>query len=49
LTVDKNRNAILSAMMVAGKKEINNTFTGVMMGDIRNDNDTNIKSGLLGF
>ena len=33
LTIDNKNNTILSAKVVAGKKEDDNTFSGVMMGD----------------
>ena len=34
LTIDEKNGTILSTMMGAGKKEEDNTFTGVLMGDI---------------
>lgn len=34
LTIDEKNGTILSTMMGAGKKEDDNTFTGVLMGDI---------------
>lgn len=34
LTIDEKNGTILSTMMGAGKKETDNTFTGVLMGDI---------------
>lgn len=50
LTIDEKNGTILSTMVGAGKKEIDNTFSGVLMGDVQtaaNMNATGI--GLYGF
>lgn len=52
LTLDDKNNAILAAKMVAGSKDSNNKFSGVMMGDW--DGDDNEKeitksTGIYGF
>ena len=47
LVIDKTENKILSALIGAGKKETNNTFSGVLMGDFTKNGST--KTGLLGF
>lgn len=59
LTIDKDGNKILSALIGAGKKETNNTFSGVLMGDFTYktsietegsiETKTVKKTGLLGF
>ena len=59
LTIDKDGNKILSALIGAGKKEDNNTFSGVLMGDFTYktsietegsiETKTVKKTGLLGF
>lgn len=52
LKIDKANNAVLAAQMVAGSKDANNTFTGVMMGDwgkSGNNNNDIQNSGLFGF
>ena len=59
LTIDKDGNKILSALIGAGKKETNNTFSGVLMGDFTYKTSTKTegsietktvkKTGLLGF
>ena len=52
LQINKEKNAILSSKVVAGKKESDNTFSGVMMGDwtSKGDNNTDINNiGLFGF
>lgn len=52
LLIDENNNAISSASLVAGKKNIDNTFTGVVIGDIQNIEDSGgstIESGIIGF
>lgn len=53
LTIDEGNNAILAAKVVAGKKESDNTFSGVMMGEWRKSNDDNtessIENGIYGF
>jgi hypothetical protein len=50
--IDKANNIIMSARMVAGRKEDDNTFSGVMMGDWKGqDAETNIteNTGIYGF
>lgn len=47
LTFDEKNDIILSAMMGAGKKNNNNTFTGVLMGDIKGENSSLV--GLYGY
>lgn len=50
--IDKANNVIMSARMVAGRKESDNTFSGVMMGDWKGqDAETNIteNTGIYGF
>lgn len=47
LIIDKTENKILSALIGAGKKETNNTFSGVLIGDFTKNGST--KTGLLGF
>ena len=50
--IDKANNVIMSARMVAGRKENDNTFSGVMMGDWKGqDVETKIteKTGIYGF
>ena len=49
LTIDKENNIILAASMAAGKKEQDNTFSGVMMGDWSDDLDSETYTGLYGF
>lgn len=52
LKVDEKNNAILAAKFVAGRKESNNTFTGVMMGDWGTENaEQSIinNTGIFGF
>lgn len=47
LVIDEDGNKILSALIGAGKKDTNNTFSGVLMGDFTQNGS--IKTGLLGF
>lgn len=50
LTIDNDNNAILAAKVVAGKKESNNTFSGVMMGEWGDkETESSIKNGIYGF
>lgn len=55
LTIDENNNAILAAKIVAGKKDTDNTFTGVMMGDWRGNDSVDVEgaisehTGIYGF
>ena len=50
LTVDKAENKILASTIAAGKKETNNSFSGLLMGEVgkvNGDNDNDI--GLMGY
>lgn len=52
LKVDEGNNAILAAKIAAGKKNSDNTFSGVIMGDWgekTNEDSINKKTGLYGF
>lgn len=49
LLVDNGNNRIMSASMIAGTKDINNLFTGVVMGDLKNVDLNSNESGLYGF
>lgn len=52
LVVDNKNNYILSAMVGAGHKNTDNTFTGVIMGDygkLEDNNVSNSRTGLFGF
>lgn len=54
LKIDEDNNAILAAKVVAGRKENDNTFSGVMMGDWEHhekgeSTESAIETGLYGF
>ena len=52
LTLDEENGTILSTMLGAGKKNENNTFSGVLIGDIQggsNLNDTETLTGVYGL
>lgn len=50
LTIDEKNGTILSTMVGAGKKEGDNTFTGVLMGDIATGADINTaQTGVYGY
>ena len=49
LTIDENNGIILSTVMGAGIKEQDNTFSGVMLGDVKDIMDSTMKIGLYGF
>ena len=50
LTIDKEKNAILTRMLSAGVKDTKNRFTGVLLGDWSTQGDTSIDPiGLYGF
>ena len=51
LTIDENNGTILSKMVGAGKKNSNNTFSGVLMGDVQQGTGNNMvrETGLYGF
>lgn len=42
LTIDYENDTIMSAVMGAGKKEIDNTFTGLLIGDLPRVDDTDL-------
>lgn len=46
LTIDEKNGTILSAMMGAGIKNEDNTFSGIVMGDMGKVNDPNNKTGI---
>jgi len=48
LTIDKKNGIILSTVVGAGKKTANNTFEGVLMGEIQQENEIPLM-GLYGF
>lgn len=49
LTIDKNSGTILSTMIGAGKKDEENRFNGVLMGDVKDAISNIITLGLYGF
>jgi hypothetical protein len=50
LKIDNGNNYILSATVAAGKKDDNNTFTGVMIGTVGDStNSNNNETGFFGF
>ena len=50
LKIDEGNNAILASKMAAGRKETDNTFSGVIMGDWGEpDVEESYKTGLYGF
>lgn len=49
LQINEDEDYILSSMMVAGTKDSNNTFTGIMMGDLGKAEGNIRESGLFGF
>ncbi|MDD7753777.1 MAG: hypothetical protein PUJ51_04630 [Clostridiales bacterium] len=50
LTIDEKNGTILASMVGAGIKDENNTFSGVLMGDITQAFDDNHNGlGLYGF
>ena len=52
LQINEEGNYILSAMMGAGKKDSNNTFSGVLMGEIQglnSENENTFETGLFGY
>ena len=52
LTIDEENGTILSTMLGAGKKNQNNTFSGVLIGDIQGGsklNDTETLTGIYGI
>lgn len=49
LTIDNENGTILSTMIGAGKKESDNSYSGVLMGDVKCALDDVTKIGLYGF
>ena len=49
LVIDNDKNAILAKSMSAGRKETDNTFSGVMFGDWTEDNGDTKFTGIYGF
>jgi hypothetical protein len=53
MTLDNNNNYLMSALVGAGTKDLNNKFTGVIMGDIGqkldDDQISYEESGLFGY
>ena len=51
LQIDESGNKILASLIGAGKKEKDNTFSGVVLGDLTtmSEGETSIKTGVLGF
>ena len=51
LTIDENNGTILSKMVGAGRKNPNNTFSGVLLGDVQAGTGRNMETetGLYGF
>lgn len=50
LFIDKENNVILSAMLIAGSKDDENRFSGVVMGEIKGESDTSLRQqGLYGY
>ena len=50
LTIDEKNGIILSTMMGAGKKESDNSFTGVLMGDVKQGAGINAtRTGVYGY
>lgn len=50
LQINENDGTIMSTMVGAGKKNTNNTFSGVLMGDVRQGaNDTAAGMGIYGY
>lgn len=48
--IDEEENTILSAMIVAGSKDPNNNFTGIIMGNIQGGSDSSLQQhGLYGY
>ena len=49
VTIDEEAATIMATAMGAGHKNVDNSFTGVLMGDIQLNAQTGIDSGLFGF
>jgi hypothetical protein len=48
-TIDEDKGTILSTMIGAGRKTTNNTFEGILMGDITGEAGIKTGIGLYGF
>lgn len=49
ISIDNEGGVILSPQVGAGHKELDNSFTGVFMGDLKQSDGTEIESGLFGY
>lgn len=49
LSIDKDQGTILAPMIGAGKKNTNNQFSGVLMGDVKKADETISLTGLYGY
>lgn len=49
ISLNEDGGIILSPQVGAGHKEMDNTFTGLLMGSVREQNRDSIESGLLGY
>ena len=50
VSIDKNGNGVILAPQVgAGKKEDDNSFTGMLMGQVRESGNNSIETGLFGY
>lgn len=47
--LDENKGTILGTMFAAGRKTANNTFEGVVMGDVKDGDSANSELGLYGY
>ena len=48
LTIDEENNSIMASSFAAGHKESDNSFTGIIMGDLVNNNNK-VTTGLFGY
>lgn len=49
VTIDEEAATIMATAMGAGHKNVDNSFTGVLMGDVQLNQQSDIDSGLFGF
>lgn len=49
ITIDEDGGFILSPQIGAGRKESDNTYTGLFMGEVRESNSSDTKVGLFGY
>lgn len=49
LFIDETNGTVLAPMLGAGKKDINNKFSGVLMGDVKKADETISLTGLYGY